>query len=124
MHVIVWFGLRVCSFGTLQKLLSRFAPPATATHGPRRAAEARIVWAMSVTRRYLPLARNCLVRALVAQALFGRRGHPVSLRIGVDSTRGRRLQAHAWVESEGRVIVGAPGAERFTPLSRPGQEQR
>jgi hypothetical protein len=27
-----------------------------------------------------------------------------------------RLEAHAWVESDGRIIVGGVGAELFTPI--------
>lgn len=113
---MVWLGLRLCSFRALQRLLTRFAAPSALTHAAGRSDDARIAWAVSVTSRYLPLAKNCLVEALVAHALLERHGHPASLRIGVSSNGDQRLRAHAWVESQGKVIVGASGRERFTPL--------
>jgi hypothetical protein len=43
-----------------------------------------------------------------AQALLHRYGHPAELRIGVRWVDGNRseIEAHAWVESEGEVVVG------------------
>jgi hypothetical protein len=99
---------------TLSKLLVRLTARRTTPPGGGPADEARIAWALAASRRYLPFPSNCLVQALVAHALLRRWGQPASVRLGVASAP--RFQAHAWVESQGRVIVGAPGHERFTPL--------
>ncbi|PYN91815.1 MAG: lasso peptide biosynthesis B2 protein [Candidatus Rokuibacteriota bacterium] len=123
LHMVVWLGLRLCSFRTLRQLLTRLAARSTPTHAAERSDEPRIAWAVSVTSRYLPLAKNCLVQALVAHTLLERHGHPASLRIGVDATGDRPFRAHAWVESRGRVIVGASGRERCMPLYAGGADR-
>ncbi|MBE9569428.1 MAG: lasso peptide biosynthesis B2 protein [Proteobacteria bacterium] len=65
----------------------------------------QIVWAVEVASRYVPFA-TCLTRALVVQMLFAREGYPAHLCIGVAKSKDDRLEAHAWVESEGRIVTG------------------
>jgi hypothetical protein len=45
-------------------------------------------------------------------------GVPASLRIGVTRKKSGELEAHAWVESSGKVIIGGTHADlsRFTVL--------
>ena len=38
------------------------------------------------------------------------------MRIGVSRNAKGRLEAHAWVESQGVVVMGAPAAGQFIPL--------
>ena len=65
----------------------------------------RVRWAVGIAQRVIPDA-TCLPQAVTAEALLTRAGHPVLLRIGVMKTPAGRFLAHAWAESEGRVIVG------------------
>ena len=51
-----------------------------------------------------------LFRSLAAHVLLSRHGHANRLRLGVARAADRRLEAHAWVESEGAVLLGAGGA--------------
>ena len=60
---------------------------------------------MSHARRVVPAA-TCLPQALAAEALLTRGGLPADLRIGVMKEASGKLLAHAWVESDGRVVVG------------------
>jgi len=46
------------------------------------------------------------------------------VHFGAALTIDRHLEAHAWVEREGQVIVGAPEAARFTPLRAEGGHRR
>jgi hypothetical protein len=62
----------------------------------------------------LPLPSTCLRRSLVLAALLTRRGVPARVGVGVDK-RGNGIHAHAWVESNGRVI-GGDVPSRFVPL--------
>ena len=39
------------------------------------------------------------------------------MRIGVSRNENGRLEAHAWVESQGVVVMGAPAAGHFIPLA-------
>ncbi len=61
----------------------------------------------------------CLTQAVVAHRLLRKQGFPSELRIGVRRTRDVSLEAHAWVECEGRVVIGERGLrEDHAVLSR------
>jgi hypothetical protein len=76
-----------------------------------------IGWAVSVAKRFVPKG-NCLPQALAAEALLIQCGHPVEFRIGVVKKQGDRLEAHAWVESGGSLVVGdlTQGLSGYSPL--------
>ena|SRR5687767_2328391 len=78
---------------------------------------ARVAWAIALAKRVVPGA-TCLPQALVAEALLVAAGQPAELRIGVQKTAAGKLEAHAWVESGGRMIVGdlSQGLSGYTPL--------
>jgi hypothetical protein len=110
-------GLWLLPFRTLRHLLAKIAYPSTAVHALDRTAVDTVTWAVGAAGRYLPGTPTCLPQALTTQVLLRRRGHPACLRIGV--ARGERgaLQAHAWVESDGRVVSGSiEDLARFAPL--------
>ena len=65
----------------------------------------QITWAMFHAQRIVPRA-TCLPQALAAEALLTRGGLPADLQIGVKKTSDGKLLAHAWVESNGRIVVG------------------
>lgn len=77
----------------------------------------RVRWAISRARRVVPKA-TCLPQALAAEALLTRGGLPAELLIGVKKTPSGKLAAHAWVVSDGRIVVGDLGRElaSYTPL--------
>ena len=83
----------------------------------------RASWAAhAVGRRLLP-ERPCLTQALVLQYLLLRRGDDAAeLHIGVTKAEDGSLQAHAWVERTGRVLIGGADSpekyERFDDLAR------
>lgn len=60
---------------------------------------------------------RCLRRALVLQRLLWQRGIVTALRLGV-AREGDALNAHAWLEREGRPLGEAGDvAQRFAPLA-------
>jgi hypothetical protein len=65
----------------------------------------QIRWAMHHAQRVIPRA-TCLPQAIAAESLLTRGGLPAHLQIGVKKTSDGRLTAHAWVESDGRIVVG------------------
>jgi hypothetical protein len=61
--------------------------------------------------------KTCLAQSLAAQVLLTRRGYPTLLHIGVVRGEGGQFQAHAWVESEGKIVIGGSDLEHYTPLA-------
>lgn len=108
-------GLWVTSFRFLRRSVERIGRPA-GSPDPTPGEADRIGWAVGSAARFVPDA-TCLPQALAAEAILRHRGHPADLRLGV-TREGGGVQAHAWVESYGRVIVGDGDLERFAPLVR------
>lgn len=81
------------------------------------------VWAVEAAGRRL-LSRNpCLPRALAVLILFRRGGEVAELHLGVARDGDGPVEAHAWVESEGQVVIGGDvPLETYTRL--PGLDQR
>jgi hypothetical protein len=91
-------------------------PGARRAVGTGQPSVERIAWAVGAASRYVPTA-TCLSQALAAQVLLARHGHPASLRIGVARGAAGRLEAHAWIESRGRIVIGGTAdLARYTPL--------
>jgi transglutaminase superfamily protein len=100
----VWIGLRTLSFANLRRALDRHA---TARGRGSRASRSQIGWAVSAAGRRLP-GRTCLMEALAADVMLRRRGYESELHLGIRKTgdRSQPLDAHAWVECDGAVVVG------------------
>ena len=64
----------------------------------------QITRAVRVMSRYVPQA-SCLTQALAAQTLLANEGQRSQLRVGV-TQNGGKLEAHAWVQIDGRVVIG------------------
>jgi hypothetical protein len=115
--VAVKLGMRLLPFRSLRRLLARVSDTRTLPRPTDRAPAERITWAVEVASRRVPGAKGCLTQALAAQVMLTRRGCPALLHIGVARGGRGRFQAHAWVESEGKVVVGGPTLENLTPLA-------
>ncbi len=50
---------------------------------------------------------TCLVRALAGWALLGRHGFAGELIIGVSKLPEGRLEAHAWIQDDDQILIGA-----------------
>ena len=72
-----------------------------------------IVWATTTAARCVPGA-SCLVQAITGWSMLQEAGYPASLHVGVAKGEKVPLQAHAWIESEGRVLIGASEAKFHT----------
>ncbi|TCJ15480.1 lasso peptide biosynthesis B2 protein [Rubrobacter taiwanensis] len=109
-------GLWLLPFQTLRDWLARLAETPFRKRDDRLSRES-VVWAVETAGRYISPANTCLTQALATQVLLARRGYPALLHIGVVRGEGGRLEAHAWVESEGSVVIGGFELERYTPLA-------
>lgn len=112
---IIRLGLWLLPFKTLRNLLAKVTQ--TTSKLPTDTVHInKIIWAVKVTSRYLPGKVKCLARALTTQILLERRGYKAQLRIGVAKNE-KGLEAHAWVESQGRIVIGGlKDLGRYTTL--------
>lgn len=91
-------------------------PPRPPRVGTETTMARDVAWAVDRVSRAIPGA-TCLTQALAAHLLLSRRGCASRLRIGVARAPGPTLRAHAWLESDGRVVLGGTALETYTPLS-------
>lgn len=76
----------------------------------------RMVWAVRAASRRVPGA-SCLTQSVALHCLLVQAGHRSSIYIGVAKDAERGFQAHAWVETDGRTLLGAPFENsRYTAL--------
>ena len=110
-------GLWLMSFQRVRRLLTGRTPRFSRHRDAGEGSVGRIAWAVTTAGRYLP-GGTCLIQALAAQAMLGQGGHPTSLRIGVAKKAGKSLTAHAWLECQGRIVIGGfeQGLSDLTPL--------
>ena len=114
----VWIALNLFRFQTVQTALTRMGKPIRDTLLDTDTPDVqRTIWAVNLSSHYLLRERPCLTRALVARMLLSRQGYHTTLRIGVAPSANRSLEAHAWLERNGEVVVGnLYDLGRFTPL--------
>ena len=110
--------VRACTPGSRSS-----APAGTTTPLPLDRLSTLVGWTAS------RLGAQCLVQAMVLQAILRRRGVAADVVVGAaagsppvpgDRTV-RRLLSHAWVEHEGTVLMGATGVA-YVPICRLGSE--
>ncbi len=110
-------GLWMLSFQTLQKLLARVSQPETSTVKLEPLPIGKIIWAVNLSSRYMPGQVKCLARALTTQVLMKQSNYTAELRIGVAKGESGKLEAHAWIEHQGRVVIGyLQDLSRYTPM--------
>lgn len=76
----------------------------------------KISWAVGVISWYLFKEKSCLSQALAAQVLLKQYKYPASVNFGVSKASEKELEAHAWVESGGKIITGKERIDSYTPL--------
>lgn len=123
--MLVWavrLGLWVLPLRTLREIIAKSTSKASVSEQVEPTDSqlvARLVSSIRRVSKYVPAA-SCLTQALATQILVGRRGQPASLQIGVTKSAMGNLRAHAWLESNGEIIIGRvkdqPG---FVVLSQP-----
>lgn len=116
--VIMRLGLWLLPFQRLMRLEERLSRTRSSVlqADPFLLLPEKIAWAVNVAAPYVPKA-TCLTQALAVQTMLKSRGFPADLSIGVAKDDNNRFQAHAWIVSDGRVIIGSAGHENFVPFS-------
>lgn len=120
--LLIRIGLWLWPFRMVLKLVERLGKPLRGSRSDRPLPFApkpisHIVWMVNVSSRYTPGGAKCLARALTTQVLLNRQGYLPDLRIGVTKAAAGNLEAHAWVEYQGRVVMGQLNdLSRYLPL--------
>ena len=115
-RVTVWVcAVRVClwalSLRRTQRIID-FLTPGVPEEDVLSSVE-QLSRAVSTASRYVPHA-TCLTQAVALHFLLKRSGFQSRLRIGVAKNNGE-FESHAWVESQGRVVLGDIGLQ-YTPI--------
>jgi hypothetical protein len=109
---IIRIGLSLLPFITLKSFLRMIGPFIVGADG--QLSDDQLVWAIEAASRFIPKA-TCLTQALALQLFLKQSGREAHVHIGVDG-EGGRLDAHAWVESRGKVLFGGSNLSRYTHL--------
>jgi Uncharacterised nucleotidyltransferase/Transglutaminase-like superfamily len=104
---VVRLGLSMLPYTLVERRLARWAKARPVRSATGEDPIARVTSAVDGVGRRLP-GISCLSRALATHAMLVRRGIPAVVRLGARprSNARRSLDAHAWVETGGRVVMG------------------
>lgn len=109
--VLIRGALSFWSLKRVVRALRRVAATLPKTGSPTPAYRRRAAWAANAVGHRLLPNRPCLTQALVLQYLLLRRGDDrAELHIGVAKGESGELLAHAWIERNGRVLIGGTGS--------------
>ncbi|MDD1778828.1 MAG: lasso peptide biosynthesis B2 protein [Candidatus Helarchaeota archaeon] len=89
---------------SLQRVLKVFSPQSDLNNQKSIPVD-HIAWAVKMASSF-GFRATCLVQALATQVLLAGEGISSVLHIGVMKGKNSSFEAHAWVESEGRIIIG------------------
>lgn len=110
----VRLGLTLLSYRRVRRWLPR---------GRSASAHPAMCWrtARAVTRAAaLVPGASCLTQAIAVQLILAWRGYASEIQVGVGTSETGGLNAHAWLLSEGRVVIGGSAAElaAYAPLTK------
>ena len=97
-------ALRLLPLPTVLGMFGTNQPPATAPRTSSASSE-DILWSIRAAAA-LSWKPTCAVRGLVAERLLRRAGFAAQFKLGV-ARRDEDFQAHAWVEGDKGILIGA-----------------
>lgn len=117
---LIRLGLRLLRFKRLRAILALLNRPVSP---PQQISVHLLVGAVTTATHLMPNVK-CLAQALAAQTLLRWQGYEAELKLGVAKS-GKTLLAHAWVECQGRVVIGRleNSGKRYQLLEIPKDRQ-
>lgn len=114
----VRFGLYLFPFHKMVRLVNYIGQREGANKVQESQYQEMVARTVQRASRYLFGKNNCLTQALTSQLILKRHGIDAKLRIGVQKNEKGVMQAHAWVENDGSVVIGggAVDLDRYIPL--------
>ena len=104
LHAAIWLGLLLFKFNRVRRWVYRMLK-----RERNNIPEFRpLVRAVIRSKRYIP-GTSCLSEALCCYGLLLFNGLKPQLVIGVERNGNNKLDAHAWIELDGNVVLGDNG---------------
>ena len=120
--LLVRLGLLLLTFNQLQNLIRQTKSLKFLAYDKPNVTIKAIVIAVQRSGRFGPGNTKCLARALTTGILMSIYGFSYKINIGVAKSENNQLKAHAWVESQGAIIVGnLPDLTRYKPMVPTGE---
>ncbi len=118
--VIVLAGARICVLTVPLRVLARWLAraPDAGVCDPELVTEVRK--AVATAARNVPWNAVCLPQAIAAKVMLARRGQGSAFHLGATINADGELSAHAWLECDGQIVIGAAGARGMSHLARFG----
>ena len=106
-------ALSLLPFTTVRRCANRWA----AFKATDRGEPTRVAWAVMAVGLRIP-GTTCLAEALAADSMLRRHGYSSALKVGVRRGAVMSIDAHAWVECAGAVVIGTtPELSDYAVLS-------
>ena len=77
----------------------------------------QLAWAVEVASRFVPGGGHCLSKAITAQIFLMRRGYRAEVRYGAVRETTDDFIAHAWLECDGKVVIGGEKLNHYAMLT-------
>lgn len=116
-------ALKVVPVRVLDRYFSK--PPNAASPAPDRSAIGKVRWAVTAAANHAPMQFVCFPLAIASQSMLRRRGIASTMYYGVAHSPEGVLEAHVWLMTGDRYIVGGETAANFRVLKTfPAAPQR
>lgn len=66
----------------------------------------------------VPWPATCLVKVLAANKMLAKRGIPHTIHFGVKKSSDGKMEAHAWLSANNRVVIGGENLLDYKEINR------
>ena len=117
--LVIRLALWTLPFSVTRGWIDRLRRPVAGNRELDRRSIRQVAWAVEASSRRIPAA-SCLTQAMATQVLLGRLGQASELHLGVARKPNGQFEAHAWIETQGRVVNGGAieGFHRYARLKK------
>ena len=103
-------GFLFFRYETLKKFLTSSPAKNLSVQKKSKLPKEKLVWAVEAVGNFFLFLDNCLIKAMVLEFLLRSQGYTAELCIGVQKGSEKKLEAHAWIESDGVIVMGGQPA--------------
>jgi hypothetical protein len=114
---IVRIMLSILPFKVIKQIIKKFTVIPN-NNAPKYPIE-KLTWSINVMSSYTPKV-TCLNQALAAKILLSQYHYPSDVKVGVSKDEGK-FEAHAWLESDNKLILGR-SEKIYIPILNMGEK--